>query len=71
MSRSYHKHVWWVYRAWKKWGKFFANKRIRKLSLDELINGMHYKRFFEQYDICDYRCPIDKDDEDYEKYKRK
>ena len=73
MSRSYHHHPCWVDRAWKKWGKIFAKRLIRKLGLDELANGAHYKRFFEQYDICDYIWHISKytHPEDWEKERRK
>ena len=70
MSRSYRK-PWIVDRAWKYWGKRWANKKVRRLPVDELGNGMQYKRHYESYDICDYKWQVDKDDEFFDKSQRK
>jgi hypothetical protein len=35
----------------KKFGKKFANKKVRKIDLD---SGNSYKKVYQSYDICDY-----------------
>ena len=53
MSRSY-KHT---PRSGDKKDKFFkryANRKVRRLPIDELPKGNTYKKVFCQYDICDY-----------------
>lgn len=51
MSRSY-KLPYLVDSNSKKYGKKFANKRIRHLT--GISNGANYKRHYPQYDICDF-----------------
>jgi hypothetical protein len=34
-------------------GKKQANKRVRKF---DIANGSSYKKLYESYDICDYKC---------------
>ena len=53
MSRSY-KHT---PRSGDKKDKFFkryANRKVRRLPIDEHPKGNTYKKVFCQYDICDY-----------------
>ena len=51
MSRS-HKKVPVVTIRNKK-GKHYAKRKVRRTS--GIISGCHYKRFYESYDIVDYR----------------
>ena len=53
MSRSF--KAPWI-KDGSKTAKNFANRKIRRLSVEEdIVNGMLYKRYYSQYDICDYR----------------
>ena len=70
MSRSY-KRPWIVDQSWKYWGKRFASRRIRKLPLDSFGNYMNYKRYYSQYDICDYKWIVHPTDDYYLKSQRK
>lgn len=70
MSRSY-KRPWIVDQSWKYWGKRFASRRIRKLPLDSFGNHMNYKRYYPQYDICDYKWIVHPTDDYYLKSQRK
>lgn len=55
MSRSYKKHPYVVNGDMAKFGKKFANKRVRNLTVDEEnLKGGSYKRLYEQYDIRDW-----------------
>lgn len=53
MSKSYKKSP--CYKDGNKWGKKFANRRIRRLKNEDIPNGSMYKRFYEQYNISDYK----------------
>ena len=57
MSRTYRKFavVKDNKRHSKKYARQEANRRIRRTSLDEVSNGCHYKKFYEQWDICDHK----------------
>ena len=71
MSRSYRK-PWVVDNIWKRAGKRFAARRFRGLeATDKVGNNMNYKRHYEQYDLCDYKWYVSKDDESYDKVRRK
>ena len=35
----------------KKFGKKYANKKVRK---EDVIDGNSYRKLYEQYNICDY-----------------
>lgn len=51
MSRSF-KHVPIIKDGTcKKYGKRYANKKVRKSDID---NGGAYKKVYESYNICDY-----------------
>jgi hypothetical protein len=51
MSRSF-KHVPIIKDATcKKYGKKYANKKVRKIDID---SGGAYKKVYESYNICDY-----------------
>lgn len=52
MSRST-KRPYIVDSAFKKFGKKMASRKVRRSS--DVNNGCHYKRFYEQYDICEYK----------------
>ena len=57
MSRSYKKYPLVKYERNCKFGKRQANKKLRNLPLTEKIpSGGKYKRHFNSYDICDFRC---------------
>lgn len=56
MSRSYRKN--WILTdnygsPYKKFAKRQANKKIRKSK--NVPNGKAYRKFFESWDICDYK----------------
>jgi hypothetical protein len=56
MSRSYKKPWTTDYSKAKSFFKGFANRRIRRMPVDEGIsNGKSYKRYYCSYDICDYK----------------
>ena len=55
MSRSRKKHPVITDKA-QKWAKKDANKRVR--NTDEITNGSNYKKHFNSWDICDYKCWI-------------
>lgn len=52
MSRSYKKH--WVLKDKIRFAKRMAAKSVRRRQL-EVQDGGDYKKFYEQYDICDWR----------------
>ncbi len=55
MSRSYKKHPYIVNGDMAKFGKKFANKRVRSLTVDEEnLKGSSYKKLYEQYDIREF-----------------
>ena len=76
MSRSYRKA--WVVDGdgskWKKFMKNYANRRIRR-NTEEVQDGMAYRKFTDQWSICDYRYQIDEKAEWFKerpwKYNRK
>jgi hypothetical protein len=39
----------------KKWARQQANRKIRRTDLDDVSCGCHYKKFYGQWDICDYK----------------
>lgn len=53
MSRSYKKSPY-VTACKHKQGKRLANKRVRNTAW--LSNGKGYKKVYESWDICDYKC---------------
>ena len=62
MSRSYRKYPQLKCERSCKWGKRQANKKIRNLPITEdLPKGGGYKKYFEQWDICDYTCTMFKE----------
>ena len=66
MSRSYKKA--YVTENHKSEAKKRANKIIRKM---DIPNGKIYKKFFETWNITDFRWRVDEDNKDYKKYTRK
>lgn len=70
MSRSY-KKPWVVDQSSKYWGKRWAARKIRRLDTDELCDGSIYKKFYNPWDICDFKWLVDKNNEDYKKVQRK
>jgi hypothetical protein len=45
---------------WKKAMKRYANRKIRMISVyDDLADGMSYKRYIDQYDLCDWKFKWD------------
>jgi hypothetical protein len=56
MSRSYKKTpVMQDFGRRRKHDKQLANRKIRrKKNLDKISSGGHYKKFYSQYDICDW-----------------
>lgn len=79
MSRSYRKP--WVTDGYKgsktkQYCKNQANRLIRRTK--DVPNGNRYRRYYEQWNICDYKWPVNvtnKDDEffeeDFWRYNRK
>lgn len=78
MSRSYRKP--WVTDGygskWKPYAKNQANRLIRRNK--DVPNGKTYRKFYNPWNICDWKYPVnvkDKDDDFYEeefwKYTRK
>jgi len=68
MSRSYRKA--WVTDGYKgssrkQYYKQLANKHLRKIQ--DIPNGRAYRKFFESWNICDYRYYINKNSEWYKK----
>lgn len=53
MSRSYKKHPYIIMGGNSKFGKKFANRRIRNAKQD-LPKGGSYKKLYEQYDLKDW-----------------
>ena len=53
MSRSY-KHTPRAGDTKDKFFKKYANRKVRRLPIDERPKGNAYKKVFCQYDICDY-----------------
>lgn len=50
------RECWWTcgYGSnWRAFAKRQANKRIRKTM--DIIDGMIYKRFYDSWDICDFK----------------
>lgn len=65
MSRSYRKP--WVVDGWKgsrhkQFMKRDANSRIRKMK--DIPNGGAYRKFTDQYSICDYKWLVSKPNPD-------
>lgn len=54
MSRSKKKTPIWTDKV-VKGAKKEASKRVRKLDNDELGNGNNYKKYFNSWDIHDYK----------------
>lgn len=54
MSRSYRKNMW-IKDNNSARGKLkrLANKRVRQM--DDVADGMDYKKYYNSYDICDYK----------------
>lgn len=52
MSRSFKKNPVDTC-AKSKYAKKFANKRVRKQ--EEISNGSNYKKYYNSWDICDYK----------------
>lgn len=61
MSRSYKKTpVCKDGNKSKKEGKFWANKKIRRSKdLRMGVKSNLYKKAYEQWDVCDYRCYVE------------
>jgi hypothetical protein len=55
MSRSCKKVPIIKYGGYGKHGKHWANKRVRKVDLSD---GNNYRRFYESWDIFDYRSNL-------------
>jgi len=55
MSRSYKKTPISTCAKNKK-GKKEASKKVRKI--DDIGNGSNYKKYYNSWDICDYKCWI-------------
>ena len=53
MSRSF-KHTPRSGDTKDKFFKRYANRKVRRLPIDEHLKGNTYKKVFCQYDICDY-----------------
>lgn len=52
MSRSYKKPI---IKDHNKGMKNFANRKIRRMSVDkEIADGRSYRKYFDRYNICDY-----------------
>ena len=70
MSRSYRKP--WIVDGYKgsKWKQFCKNQANRKIRRTENVpNGGTYRKFYDPYNICDYKWSVNvtnKDDEFYE-----
>lgn len=54
MSRSYKKFPMIKCGGCEKWGKVFANRRVRRYK-GEISNGSEYKKIYESWDIHDYQ----------------
>lgn len=62
MSRSY-KHKGWIQdQSCKKFGKRFANKKVRRT--DDVPSGKAYRRVYNQYNIADFIIPCRDKSED-------
>ena len=62
MSRSY-KHKGWIQdQSCKKFGKRFANKKVRRT--DDVPSGKAYRRVYNPYDIADFILPCRDKSED-------
>lgn len=57
MSRSRMKRALVVDRAGKRFGKRWANRRVRRTP--DVPNGKAYRKFYESYDICDFVYPAE------------
>jgi hypothetical protein len=54
MSRSYKKNVWFTDNGpHRKFQKKRANKRVRKS--EEIPSGNAFKKYFNSWDICDWK----------------
>ena len=72
MSRSYKKNV--VYKDGGKKDKQLANRKIRrvnKIRVTQEDTPLQSKELVNPYDVCDYKCWVYEENEDYEKIKRK
>ena len=56
MSRSRKKQ--WGFSSRNSFAKKQANKVVRRYK-DNIENGGFYKKLYESYDICDFRCIYD------------
>ena len=62
MSRSY-KHKGWIQdQSCKKFGKRFANKKVRRT--DDVPSGNAYRRVYNPYNIADFILPCRDKSED-------
>ena len=68
MSRSY-KHMPVTKMGWGKRGKQMANRSVRLIDLPPGKSNL-YKRFYNQYNVIEYRFYFD-DDETVKKCRRK
>jgi hypothetical protein len=63
MSRSYKKHLWIKCGCGSKSKTFFknyANRTVRRKSVNfEIADGGSYRKFFDQYTICDCKLSYD------------
>lgn len=58
MSRSYKKNLWITdYSKSRRFFKGQANRKIRRSK--DVPDGKAYRKFYESYDICDYKFPYD------------
>lgn len=57
MSRSRMKHPMFVDRSSKKLGKRLASRAVRRAK--DVPNGKGYRKYFESWNICDFKLPTD------------
>lgn len=62
MSRSYQRSGWITDKSSKKFGKRFANKKVRRT--DDIPSGKKYRRVYDPYNLCDFIFPCCKKGED-------
>jgi hypothetical protein len=56
MARSYKKEPW--AKIGSPSDKYLASRKLRRQGkFWDLADGAHYKRFYDQWDICDYKWP--------------
>ena len=56
MSRSYKKHDGWSKQENTKGMKQLANKYVRRHAMELPAKGKAYKKMFQSWDICDWKC---------------